>query len=540
MFRTTWSSWVKAAMYSSRSSKGSAFEFLAGFGVGDDEFFLVEGWVGAEDEAAGVAALDVDEVLLVVGAEAVEEVGVHGDADLMDDFLVLAHDGVEGALEFHAHGHGALDHAFAAAMRAWDEDGAGEALVGALAGHFHETELGDREHMGAGLVALEAFFDACVNGLLILAILHVDEVGNDQSTDIAEAELTGNFLGGFEVCLKDGFFHVLRPLVAAGVDIHRDHGLGLIDDNVAAAGQPDLAVEGGVDLGLHAEAFEDRLDAGVVLDGFLGTLGNLAHKILHTLGRLRVVDDDGIHLVGEEVAHRALDEIGLLEKAGGGGFFVEAFLDLRPLLEKDAQVAHEVAGTLAGTDRAHDDAHALGHFEFAQDFAEAFALFGILDLAGDAELVVEGHENQITAGHADICCDARALVADGAFFHLHEDIRAHGVDVWHILVGDARGLLLGVAVAAIDGLNAAVEGGRDGVPELEEGIFLKSDVNEHGFDAGLDVADLAFKNAADDVAIGFAFDGVFLEPVVLEKRDAFLKLFTADDQLNAGGFFSDS
>ena len=277
-----------------------------------------------------------------------------------------------------------------------------------------------------------------------------------------------------------------------------------------------------------------------MLDGFLGALGDLAHEILHALGGLGIVDDDGVDLVGEEVAHRALDEIGLLEKARWGGFFLEAFLDLRPLLEKDAQIANEVAGTLPGTDCAHDDSHAFGHFEFAQNLAEAFALLGILDLAGDAELVVEGHEDQIAAGHADIGCNARSLVADGAFFHLHEDIRAHGVDVWHILVGDARGLLLGVAIAAIDGFNPAIEGGRDGVPELQEGIFLKSDVNEHGFDAGLDVADFSFENAADDVAVGFAFDGVFLEPVVLEKRDAFLELFTADDQLDAGGFFSDS
>jgi len=215
-------------------------------------------------------------------------------------------------------------------------------------------------------------------------------------------------------------------------------------------------------------------------------------------------------------------------------------LDLRPLLKENAEIADKVTGALAGTDRAHDDSHALGHFEFAQDFAEAFALLGILDLAGDAELVVEGHENQIATGHADVGRDAGPLVADGAFFHLHEDIRAHGIDVWHILVGDAWGLLLGVAIAAIDGFNPAVESGRDGVPELKEGIFFKSDVNEHGFDAGLDIADFAFENAADDVAVGFAFDGVFLEAVVLEKRDAFFELFTADDQLDAGGFFSDS
>ena len=55
-------------------------------------------------------------------------------------------------------------------------------------------------------------------------------------------------------------------------------------------------------------------------------------------------------------------------------------MDLLPLLEEDAQVAHKVAGALAGADRAHDDSHALGHFEFAQNLAQALALLGILDL----------------------------------------------------------------------------------------------------------------------------------------------------------------
>ena len=228
---------------------------------------------------------------------------MHTDAHLVDEFLVLAHDGVEGTLELHAHGHGAFDNALAAAMRAGDEDGARKALIGALTGHFHETKLGYREHMGAGLVTLEAILDACVDGLLILAVLHVDEVGNDQSTDIAKAELAGDFLGGFEVGLENGFFHVLRTFVAASVHIHCDHGLGLIDNNVAAAGQPDLTVKGSVDLGLHTKAFEDWLKTGVVLDGFFGAFGNLTDKLLHALGGLGVVDNDGIHLVGEKVAH---------------------------------------------------------------------------------------------------------------------------------------------------------------------------------------------------------------------------------------------
>ena len=62
-------------------------------------------------------------------------------------------------------------------------------------------------------------------------------------------------------------------------------------------------MEGGVDLGLDAEALEDRLDSGVMLDGFLGAFGNLPDKFLHALGGFGVVNDHGIHLVGEEIAN---------------------------------------------------------------------------------------------------------------------------------------------------------------------------------------------------------------------------------------------
>ena len=58
------------------------------------------------------------------------------------------------------------------------------------------------------------------------------------------------------------FAPLLRP-VFTSMAIKR---LGFVDDDVAAARQPDLAVEGVVDLLLDAEALEDRLRTRVVLD----------------------------------------------------------------------------------------------------------------------------------------------------------------------------------------------------------------------------------------------------------------------------------
>ena len=72
------------------------------------------------------------------------------------------------------------------------------------------------------------------------------------------------------------------------------------------------------------------------------------------------------------------------------------------------------------------------------------------------------------------------------------------------------------SLGPIDFLDAAVERGRNGVPEMEERIFLEADVHEHRLQARLDVFDLALVNAADDVARAVALDAIFLELAVFE------------------------
>jgi hypothetical protein len=93
----------------------------------------------------------------------------------------------------------------------------------------------------------------------VAALLHVDEVHDDQAAEIAEPDLAGDFGGGLEV---DGVDDVLlvaaAVLVGAGVDVDGDEGLGLVDDDFAAGGQGDLALEGLLDLALDVEALEDR------------------------------------------------------------------------------------------------------------------------------------------------------------------------------------------------------------------------------------------------------------------------------------------
>ena len=201
----------------------------------------------------------------------------------------------------------------------------------------------------------------------------------------------------------------LPPFVAAGVHVDGDERLGFVDDDVAAAREPDLAVKGVVDLLLHAEALEDGLRAAVVLDAAGGAPGNLADEVDHPLHGVLVVADDLVDFVGEEIADGALDEVGLLEDAGGRGLALHRVLDRAPLLDEKAEVADEVARALPFADGADDDAHAFRDVEFLEDLAQAVALLRALDLARDAALVAVGHQHEIASGEAEIRGDARAL-----------------------------------------------------------------------------------------------------------------------------------
>ena len=187
---------------------------------------------------------------------------------------------------------------------------------------------------------------------------------------------------------------------------------------------------------------------------------------------------------------------------------------------------------LAGGFRAQDDAHALGEAELLNDRAEAGAFLGIFDLAGDAAGVVLGHEHQETAGEGDVGGDARPLVADRALGDLHEDFRTHRVEVRDVLGSDH--LLLGTPTAGLsataDLLHALhIERFRDGVPEVQEGILLQTDVHEHGLEALLDVLDAALVDAADKMSGADTLDGKLLEHSVLQQGDAVFKPFAIDD-----------
>jgi len=104
-----------------------------------------------------------------------------------------------------------------------------EALVDPLSCHFHEPELGDVKHLGSSLVTRQGLAKRRGHRLAVALGLHVNEVNDDDSTNIAQTELSRNLFGGFEVVAEHGLFQVRRADVLAGVDVNDRERLGALE-----------------------------------------------------------------------------------------------------------------------------------------------------------------------------------------------------------------------------------------------------------------------------------------------------------------------
>ena len=144
-------------------------------------------------------------------------------------------------------------------------------------------------------------------------------------------------------------------LVVAGIDINGDEGLGLVDHEIAAALELDLAIEGVMELALDAEALEDVLRTLVAAHLALGTAGNAARDVTELLKGPLVVHQHVVDVLGEPVAHDALDEIGFLPHAAGRAEVLDVALQLVPALEQVAHVAHEGRSLGADAGGANDE-----------------------------------------------------------------------------------------------------------------------------------------------------------------------------------------
>ena len=78
-----------------------------------------------------------------------------------------------------------------------------ERFARAFARHFHQAQLTEAVHGGAGAVARECFAQFGQYRVAMFGRLHVDEIDDDDAAQIAQPQLARDRLRGFEVGLED-------------------------------------------------------------------------------------------------------------------------------------------------------------------------------------------------------------------------------------------------------------------------------------------------------------------------------------------------
>ncbi len=327
----------------------------------------------------------------------------------------------------------------------------------ALAAHFHQAEAGDAAHLDTRAVVLERFLHRLLDLADVGAVLHVDEVDDDEARHVAQTKLAGDFLRGFEVGGDGGLLDAVLLGGAARVDVDRDERLGRVDDDIAARTQLHDGVVHRGQLILGAEALEQRHGVGIGLN-----LARVAgHQELHeVLGRaiaFLTLDDDFLDVAVVDVADGALDQVAVRMDQRRSGRAHRLFAQFIPEAGEVVEVALDLGLGALEPGGAHDAAHRTRQVHFGDDRLQALAVRSRADLAADAAAMARiRHEHAVTAREAEISGEGRALVAALFLDDLHQqDLAAvdHVLDLVataqrHALGAQFVGFLRAAAAAA--------------------------------------------------------------------------------------------
>ena len=197
--------------------------------------------------------------------------------------------------------------------------------------------------------------------------------------------------------------------------------------------------------------------------------------------------------VGEDVAHDAHGEVGLLEDHGRGLGLLDALLEHLVELEQVLQLALEVVA-LGALGRGADDRAAAAEVELGRLLAQAVALL-VVEPARDADALAGGRVDHVAPGDRELHRQARALGLQRVLDDLDDDLLP-GLEQ----VGDAA------PVAAPAPAARDLDARQHDLVDVQEAVLLEADVDEGGLESGEDVVDLALVDVADDRARAAALD----------------------------------
>ena len=269
-------------------------------------------------------------------------------------------------------------------MHAGLAEGLDEIFAGSFPRHLHESQLGNLEDIGPRLVLAQCVSQSPVGLLPVICRLHVDEVDDDQPTDISEAKLVDHFLDGFEVGFVDRVLEIAFTHEAAGVDVNGREGFALIHDQRTPGLEPDLALEVRVDLGLQPHPLEKRLKSFVAIHLGLGIRDEFVDELFQGFEGFGLIDHDSLGLRTRGIAHYAQGQIGFRMKDAGRVLFRMGQLNSLPDGAQVTDIGLEVGFPYPVPGGANDKAEVFGPYP-VDDLAQALALLVGIDSARNTD-----------------------------------------------------------------------------------------------------------------------------------------------------------
>ncbi len=214
--------------------------------------------------------------------------------------------------------------------------------------------------LNARAILTHRFAQAIFHRALVTHRRHIDKVDNDQAAQVAQAQLTRDLIGRFQVGVECGLFDIAAARGARRVNVDSGQRFGAVDNDRAARRQAHFALEGGLDLRFDLIVAEQRDLAGVKLD-FAAEIGTpeggdmLARQLEH----FRVVDQDFADVLAQIVAEGAHDNVAFLVDQERSRAVFSGFFNRFPVFQTEAQVPLQRLGGFAYACGTYDQAHAV-------------------------------------------------------------------------------------------------------------------------------------------------------------------------------------
>src|SRR5437867_1657578 len=195
-----------------------------------------------------------------------------------------------------------------------------QAWSGPVSGDLDQAELANRQYPAPRPVRLQLLFQSSSQFLAVLLVLQVDEIYDQNPTEIPEPDLSDYFPCSLHV---GGQRRLFEPGVAAhvfpGVHVDGHQGLRGMDHEIASRGEPNSATERPLNLLFDAHDLENRSPALISLQARHQMRGVGAQEHAALFQRALVVHHHPANLFREKVPENSHGETFLTVEAIGSG-----------------------------------------------------------------------------------------------------------------------------------------------------------------------------------------------------------------------------